>query len=393
MSTHSTSKSKFLSPGPVFPPEITDCIIHELSPDLPVLRLCSLVCRSWIPASRYILHETLSLRGEDIPDFLDIIAPSENTYLDTLRAIDIGFCENGPAASMLQLLPQFLSLKTIRIHSSIFYHRFPVIPRITTLEFFDTHFRSFAAFTDLTSQCPDLKNLKFRNIAWQSLDGWAPTGPDIISAKMSSRLELDTLSADISNDPHLLDWLSSPETGPLTSDLTLILPKMRRYVLQDPLTDETVGKVRQYCHNLNVRLTNLYVQFGSTRQFERLDFSKNTALQSIRLTIVSNKGDEATDLFAKLPDILQQFRLCNHLEELILDVQDASLFEVATPLKRLGAVLVTPPFSRIRQLQFNGPWGSDADPDITRRKLFKEAVLENLPASFSHRIVLFDPCA
>lgn len=253
----------FTSPGPLFPPEITDSIIHELSPNRPALRICSLVCRTWLPASRYILHDTLSLRGWDVPGFLDIIVPSENTYLGTLRAIDIRLCENGPVTSLLRLLPQFVCLKSIRIQYSTFDYQFPVIPAVNTLEFFGAQFPSFTAFTNLLDQCPNLKNLKLETISWGSVDGSAPPGIDMLPGKSSTRLELDTFSVDISNDSPFLDWISSPESAPLTSNLTLLLHTGLSYTTKDPLEAEIIKKAQQYCRHLNLHLKHLHVRFDS----------------------------------------------------------------------------------------------------------------------------------
>jgi hypothetical protein len=251
--------ASFIPSGPVFPPEITDLIIHQFSPNFPALRICSLVCRAWVPASHYILYETLSLRGEDILDFLEIIEPAENTYFAGLRALDLSLCENGPTASLVVLFPRFHSLAFIRVSSSIFHYEFPIVSSVTTLEFLSVQFRSFAAFTNLLSRVPNLKKLEFEKVSWGSADGWAPARTDITLSKPTHRLRLDTLSIQVSNDPHFLDWLSCEESGPLTQNLTLLLPRMPVHNAKD---SEMFHRVSEYLRHLNVSLKRLFIRFG-----------------------------------------------------------------------------------------------------------------------------------
>ncbi|KAJ7140788.1 hypothetical protein C8R44DRAFT_761885 [Mycena epipterygia] len=386
-----TSQAAFIYPGPALPPEITDSIIHQLSPNIAALRICSLVCRAWLPASRYTLHKTLSLRGEDIPGFLDVIAPSENTYFSSLRVIDISLCENGPAPSLWKFLPHFLCLESLRIHSSFFHCESPTHPRLRTLELFDVQFGSFTAFTDLISGFPHLKNLRFEKVAWGSMQGWSPVGEDIIPAKPCPRLELDTFSPQISNDSQFLDWLGSEESGPLTSNLTLLMPKMRWG--RETLDDDTLAKVSEYLRHLHVHLKHLHIRFGGAIEVQMLDFTSNTALQSLRLNLVlSDDGrsewNTETYIFTQLPAVLERFRP-DRIEHLIVDIHAPPEFERHLSVGRLAAVLGSVPFSRLRKLQFNGPWDSDFDAS----QAFTSNVLDKLPVSPSRTVVLLDPSA
>ncbi|KAJ7144570.1 hypothetical protein C8R44DRAFT_602035, partial [Mycena epipterygia] len=43
------------------PSELWDAIIDHLHDDPTVLRICALVCRTWIPASRFHSFEAISL--------------------------------------------------------------------------------------------------------------------------------------------------------------------------------------------------------------------------------------------------------------------------------------------------------------------------------------------
>ncbi|KAJ6573454.1 hypothetical protein DFH09DRAFT_1457460 [Mycena vulgaris] len=365
----------FISSGPVLPPEITDSIIHELSPDAPALRICSLVCHAWLPASRHILHKMVALRGEDIPDFLDLIAPSENTYLNKLRVIDISLCENGPAASLLELLPRFLCLESVRIHSSIFHYETPDLPRVRSLELFGLHFRSFAAFTNLLSRFPDLKNLILgENVLWGSVQGWAPTGQDVMVSKPSLPLQLNTFNAYISNNSQLQEWLGSGESGPIASNLTLVMPNVYSNTAS-ALTADTLAKLSEYLRHLH------------------LDFRPNTELKSLRLDFtlsgINSPSIWVSYFFTEFPDVLQSFRF-NRFEELVIDLHAAPVFKKGISSDRLVAAFSDLPFSRLRKLQFNGPWDSST---FDARKKITRNVLDKLPPSASREVILFDPAA
>ncbi|KAK0476176.1 hypothetical protein IW261DRAFT_1492350 [Armillaria novae-zelandiae] len=111
--------------GPRFPPELFDRFIDFLHRDNEALKACSLVCRAWIPASRFHLFKRLSFH---------VIPPSyarnNRSYEDKVKLLDSSFCTlfkhvrqiliNGlvppeyfqPAPSWLQSLAQHLNYFT-----------------------------------------------------------------------------------------------------------------------------------------------------------------------------------------------------------------------------------------------------------------------------------------
>ncbi|KAJ6468066.1 hypothetical protein C8R47DRAFT_806608 [Mycena vitilis] len=275
---------------PVFPPEITDLIIHELAADTPVLRICSSVSRSWLPASRCLLHETLSLHGENIGVFLKIIASAENTYLPTLRAMDLSLasCEKGTAASLLQLLPHFLRLKSIRIHSGLLDCDLPVVPRVTMLQFCDIRFGSFLAFRTLMTrgQFPALRKLKLEDVSFVETGVPAPVdvAPKVAPANFT-RQRLEAFFVKIgANDAILVDWLCSQDTGPVASDLVLHFPKEKEEGSTSP------AKVfMYYLRHLNIALKRLHICFGSNYQIGRIDLGTNTSLKSVHIDLLRSR--------------------------------------------------------------------------------------------------------
>ncbi|KAK0216184.1 hypothetical protein IW262DRAFT_1398526 [Armillaria fumosa] len=109
--------------GPRFPPELFDRFIGFLHRDKEVLKVCSLVCRAWIPVSRFHLFKRLSFHV-----VRSVYARSKGLYEDKVKLLDSSFCTlfkhvrqisiNGlvppdgypvPASSWLQPLAQYLN--------------------------------------------------------------------------------------------------------------------------------------------------------------------------------------------------------------------------------------------------------------------------------------------
>lgn len=83
--------SPLSSARPRLPPELCDIIIDFLHPNRTALASCSLVCKSWTPASRYHLWRSMHLTTPNISSFLSIL-PGSNVlpYVQTFK-IDNAF--------------------------------------------------------------------------------------------------------------------------------------------------------------------------------------------------------------------------------------------------------------------------------------------------------------
>ncbi|KAK7001411.1 hypothetical protein R3P38DRAFT_1794848 [Favolaschia claudopus] len=368
---------------PTIPPEITDTIIRLLCRDRQVLRLCSLVSRAWLPASRNILYETLAIRGEDVPSFISIAAPSENTYLGFVRAIDISMAENGPTESLLELLPQFTRLKTLRVVSSIFHFELPPLPAMTTLELSGSHFQSFAAFTALLSRVPNLHDLKMQNLHWGSPSGWAPPKLQLASSPQL-KFKLSGFFVEMTESV-LLDWLCDTSTAPSATSLTLSLPRW----------PPGVHRTSEYLKLLNVDLQTLYLRFNELDDIAKVAFSSNTSIRSLRVDFYEMNQPlwrrdvmPASELFLciRLPTLLESFR--SVLDELIIDIYTVPKLTKPGALDRLAVALSSAPLSRLRKLQFNGRW--DSGRDAISAKLFTSSIIDKLPILPSYSVILFN---
>ncbi|KAF7353894.1 hypothetical protein MVEN_01075300 [Mycena venus] len=205
---------------PVSPPKITDAIIDELRGSLPALRVCSLVCSDWLPASRNILNRSISLRAEQIPAFMELLESPTNTYCGRVRDISLGSCLPGPIPSLGEIFLQFTDMQSIHIHSSHWHHDIPLLPGVVQLNLSGIKFPSFAAFFQLASRFPSLKSLSLGELKFvdQSYSGavhFSPL-PGLPFERLSLKISCENMT--------LLHWLAS-ENGapPLMPHLTLIV--------------------------------------------------------------------------------------------------------------------------------------------------------------------------
>lgn len=92
------------------PPEITDRILDLLYNDHATLRSCSLVCKEWLPSSRFHIFDTLELPDLSTQHkFADLLesTPEIGGYL---RTLDIKFLDKHPF-----ICEQFSNLTTLTI--------------------------------------------------------------------------------------------------------------------------------------------------------------------------------------------------------------------------------------------------------------------------------------
>ncbi|KAJ7753378.1 hypothetical protein DFH07DRAFT_513273 [Mycena maculata] len=332
----------------------------------PVLRVCALVCRDWLAASRSIMHGDIGLHGPTIATFLQLLdSPPLNTYFGTVRFISLTLDCSGPETqSFLDLLPKFVCLGSIHLENGDLDYRIPACPNISTVNLDEVEFPSFATFLDLMSRFPGLKNLTLGSLEF-------PKGSQRPEPHVKPSLLLEMLSVKVSRNDRLLRWLvSHAAAGVSTPRLTLI-----------GFDDDAQASVRisGYLGHLNTSLKHLTLP---PVLFET-DFTANTALLSLSFTHTFYiHSDESVGIFPHIPAILQRFRLDN-LEELILAVnflpfppghQEISIRDL---FAQLSTVLRTPQYMRVQSIRLKGSW--NRAPDGFSRDSFIAALERELP--------------
>ncbi|KAJ7230036.1 hypothetical protein GGX14DRAFT_409875 [Mycena pura] len=345
---------------PIFPPEIVDTIIEEI--DRPVtLRACSLVCRSWVPASRHKAYSSICIfDGGDLAKFLELVSSPTNTFGDVLKTLKVRHCYSD-LSTLLSRLPYLESLVLEESSISEGLTLDPTcMPGIKSLEFSYTFF-SLPVFYEFLSLFPTLKSLTLgEGIHFtKECTGVGLAGP---------HLDLDSLAITIELSTQWLTWLSAGAAPPRPRTLELKI-----YELDAPIT----ARISEYLRLLNVDLKHLRI--SSYKRFDHLlDFSTNTALQSITISgpieVVHHSPEHENvyrwDIFVSpdLPQLLRRFNTPD-LEELILKnsvhTTSGRVTSYVAPhgsasMVELGEALELPSYARMKRLRFESPGSREA---------------------------------
>jgi hypothetical protein len=91
------------------PPELTDHIIAFLH-DRETLKACSLVCKNWLPSSRYSLFGRLVLRSSTLRSFIKLLNSPVCTIPNHVHTLDITWSDTG----FLDTIAPYLDRFTVR---------------------------------------------------------------------------------------------------------------------------------------------------------------------------------------------------------------------------------------------------------------------------------------
>ncbi|KAF7291423.1 hypothetical protein MIND_01287000 [Mycena indigotica] len=337
------------------PQELIDAIIDNIF-DKPTLRACTLVCRSWLFASRHNLYTKLVLRGEDLDDFLHHL--DNDVFRPSLRRLDLFFCENGPTQRLFRHLPDFPRLTELRIDSTMYYFDFPPLPNLKRLELSRVNFGSFSHFTVMLASLPKLKHLALESIEWAAARGWAAV-EDADDDVPRPRLQLDTLNLNITARPisevYFFDWLNDKTTAPQTAHLILNLSVARiSFATSQPIL------LNGYFHNCGAGITSLSLCFDvlfQTLTGHAFDLSLMPNLETLHITFDGDRFVSSWKAFLRviLPTLLEQLPTNSPLAHLSLGLlTHHSLFVQLPPpdLQRFAACLDSAQLGRLRMLQF-----------------------------------------
>lgn len=104
------------------PPETTDRIIDHLHYDRSTLRHCALVCHAWLPASRFYLFYTVTVRGVMISASEQLVenAPWVSYCVRDLKLTGTIIPQNqDPEAPLVPIVTKFTHLRSFPLCSPI----------------------------------------------------------------------------------------------------------------------------------------------------------------------------------------------------------------------------------------------------------------------------------
>ncbi|KAF7365762.1 hypothetical protein MVEN_00450000 [Mycena venus] len=255
----------------MLPPEIIDKIlglIHSNS----TLRTCSLVSRSWLPASRARLHRSLSISKSDIRRLVNLLKNPENTFTPILHTLELDTDPDDSALNerlplLFARLYTFAYLETLVLCGAQLYcdFKFPLVPSVVSMELTAVRAHSLPIFTSFLSHFPNLNRLKITR---------TPIGPgtSFQTDAPYHRLALDKLSIDVSSIGAALAWLASSATAPIVQTLDISST-------QHPPTYAIIQRVSAYLRWLGPRLTHFCITLPSFTG--PLDFSVSSSLSSL----------------------------------------------------------------------------------------------------------------
>ncbi|TFK82071.1 hypothetical protein K466DRAFT_590807 [Polyporus arcularius HHB13444] len=187
-----------MSPAPILPPEIWDCVLDHLHDDKPSLRQCSLSARDWRPRAQHHLFRSIYIDWSTCDAFTRLLQsnPSLGSHvanmeiegafgffsLDRLHGITLDKWLRATPATLSHLLGNLtkLDLALITIDVELVRCVFGSLTTVTQLTLYACALTSFDAFVELFFSYPNLKRL---NIAWiqewetsQSQDAPLPQG-------------------------------------------------------------------------------------------------------------------------------------------------------------------------------------------------------------------------
>ncbi|KAF8067770.1 hypothetical protein FPV67DRAFT_1669653 [Lyophyllum atratum] len=220
------------------PSEVFDIIIEKIARfDVPTLRVCSLVCKAWIPVSRYHLIPAVSLGPKNVKSFLRLLNSPHSTISRGIHHVSIQSESDAishrksresrifPAGmdigaggattfscdeTLLRRLTPFPLLTSLSFSwlrngftpstTTALIHGFP---GLTDLEFRTCTFPSFDKFTSMICALQNLRRMVLADVTW--IDLTLPDSP----MRQGLPPQLQTLELYLSPIGHICTWLAA----------------------------------------------------------------------------------------------------------------------------------------------------------------------------------------
>jgi hypothetical protein len=199
--------------SPKVPPEITDIVIDHLHDDKDALLMCSLVCKDWVPASRFHLFSPLVVTYESVTINNSILEHPLGTILPSIRHFQFrGWVHLGVPCVFAALpgLPSVHARFTSAADETILL---PHIWNLRTLELTDVFLNDLGGLVDIFFATPSLENFTSRRLCWSSITPRrsVPKLPHLSPIRM----EIENIYGEVVD--HLAEWFGSDNMLQLVS--------------------------------------------------------------------------------------------------------------------------------------------------------------------------------
>jgi hypothetical protein len=195
---------------PAIPQELVDYIIDHLHNDKPSLAACSLVCRDWIPPSRYHFLPKLSLNFVDIHHCLYILESPLCTIVPRIRHLSLhGFHGARFRVALSRLASRLLHVRRLSLVSvqwcSPCQGEFTcAFPELSELILVDCHFKTMKNFVDCIGTWHEVESVTVSNTLWLFETTVLPFRPSRLPC---APVALRTLHLKTNPKSPILQWL------------------------------------------------------------------------------------------------------------------------------------------------------------------------------------------
>ncbi|KAJ7616650.1 hypothetical protein FB45DRAFT_934661 [Roridomyces roridus] len=351
------------------PPEVVDLVIDNLHDQPAALRVCSLVCRNWLAASRYHLYSEVYVSGSNLISFIHLTGHQHESLSSRLRSLHATRFLSDQLETLWPLLAEFPQLRGLHLHGPLEFGTTidEPLPLVTSLSLTRVSFVSHEVLKSLLLRFPALQvlslNCGFRGPG--DLPGDSPTPPNL------QRLNI-ALTAD------MLGWLAWSKFC------------LRAECIDIDVSRPPTAGLEDYFKVLGNQLKRLTLRFdipGTLAIFsERPFLQHNTALLSLRMTNAFSIRVEGVICVAPgLERLLQHLQSSTTtLEELIFTVTLSPGWSPSPP-NRVARILDNwGVATKLQKLEFFGPW--DRADDVLRQQ-FCTAVYALVPLLHSRGII------
>ncbi|KAJ7205646.1 hypothetical protein C8J57DRAFT_1734593 [Mycena rebaudengoi] len=361
------------------PQELTEAILDNLHDNEHALVQCSLVCRTWAPATRYHLLSRVDLRSERICHrFLNLLAVDCCTFIPHVTTLlVVGYSWNAAtllgASSLISRLTSIISIHCLRIVTpagQVFLaDLLPRFPRLAHLELQLNIYDSVGKLLEILDGCQMLTSLRIERLHLRRRLA-SETGPTIYAHSRSIRtLQVwDCLHMDILD----IFFRDGGRENPNCTTASFI----------GVLTPKHAQSVRRFLHNLGPILENLTLGFRPNRRtrsnltlestlkslgesfWQCFRLSHNTRLRHLRLQLYLLDATASAALVLILATISS-----HHLTRVtfVFYGYDAeySQADVADACHALDDALSEAHLASIQVIEFQFEWSSDFPMDAT----------------------------
>ncbi|KAH7913107.1 hypothetical protein BJ138DRAFT_1124656 [Hygrophoropsis aurantiaca] len=309
------------------PPEITDHVIDHLHIDTRMLGICSLVCKSWLPASRFHLFSTISLHPWKKDSFLRLLDSTYSSFAPYVRHL---FIREGRGAytwekkwlnEALPLMTALTRIESLEIEQIIweflgtaakksFREIFREVKQLRLRQF---EFRTGTELVDFLTAFPILETLRLENVKWEK------ETTQLLDASVPSRLRV--VGMNYCRKGPVLDWLL---TNPGVARVDTVRLGM--------ITARDTPTVSRYLQFLGDSLTELHLHFCSefyvdgAGLIDQFNLAQNTQLRKLYIygLVVSTDAplDWVTTLFRQIRSPhMREVSLSFHIADSLEDAQ------------------------------------------------------------------------